>query len=82
MSELRFDLDRLGQRFRRAELKDVYVVPRANRRYLISDLELDGEERGNECCRCYRNTRKRLRLDGAYLVAEDPIRTPAAVLRR
>jgi hypothetical protein len=47
------------------------VLPRPGRRYLISDLEIAGETRGDRCCQCYRNTRKRLRLDGTYLVADD-----------
>lgn len=137
---LRFDLDSLSQGFRRAELRNAYVVgystpgfataldtvrdrasqaqqldfyasrgvllnylfgarpnstqnftgynyavvlPRAGRRYLVSELELAGETRGSRCCSCYRNTRKRLRLDGTYLVAEGPVGSPAApVLRR
>ena len=58
------------------------VLPRAGRRYLITDIELAGETRGDKCCRCYSNTRKRLRLDGAYLVAEYPNQGPAGVLRR
>lgn len=58
------------------------VLPANGRRYLVTDIELAGETRGSNCCRCYRNTRKRLTLDGAYLVAEDPGRGPAAVLRR
>jgi hypothetical protein len=58
------------------------VLPAIGRRYQITDIELAGEERGSSCCRCYRNTRKRLTLDGTYLVAEDPSRGPAAVLRR
>lgn len=137
---LRFDLDSLNQGFRRAELRNAYVVrysapsfatpldtvrdrasqaqqldfyanrgvllnylferrpnstqnfteynyavvlPQASRRYLVSELELAGETRGSRCCSCYRNTRKRLRLDGTYLVAEGPLGNPAApVLRR
>jgi hypothetical protein len=58
------------------------VLPRAGRRYLVSELELAGETRGSRCCSCYRNTRKRLRLDGAYLIAENSSNNPAAVLRR
>lgn len=58
------------------------VLPAIGRRYQITDIELAGEQRGDECCRCYRNTRKRLRLDGAYVMADGRKSEPAAVLRR
>ena len=46
------------------------VLPQTGRRYQITDIELAGERRGNRCCTCYSNTRKRLRLDGQYIVAD------------
>ncbi|RYU79301.1 hypothetical protein [Hymenobacter persicinus] len=58
------------------------VVPAANRRYDVTELELAGETRGSRCCQCYRNTRKSLRLDGTYLAAEGPDRLLPLVLRR
>jgi hypothetical protein len=65
-----------------AQYNYAVVLPQVGRRYQITDIELAGEERGNDCCRCYRNTRKRLRIDGNYVVAENPLIAPAATLRR
>lgn len=56
------------------------VLPQLGRRYQLTDIEVAGERRGNRCCKCYVNTRKRLRLDGVYLVADGQF--TVAVLRR
>ncbi|MBF9221524.1 hypothetical protein [Hymenobacter ruricola] len=58
------------------------VLPAIGRRYQLSELELAGETLGNKCCRCYRNTRKRFQLDGQYVIAENIIDRPAALLQR
>ena len=66
-----------------AQYNYAVVLPTIGRRYQVTDIELAGERRGDECCRCYRNTRKRLRLDGTYVVADDRgHQEPVAVLRR
>ena len=58
------------------------VLPALQRRYQLTDLELAGEMRGDRCCQCYRNTHKRLRLDGVYIVADGAGHREVAVLRR
>ena len=58
------------------------VLPRPGRRYEITDIELAGEQSSDRCCPCYTLTRRRLRLDGQYVVADEPSFDPVATLRR
>jgi len=56
------------------------VVPAVGRQYDVTDVELV-YEKGKGCCACERLTRRRFRLDGAYVNA-DAAHEAGVVLRR
>ncbi|GAA3939085.1 hypothetical protein GCM10022406_24060 [Hymenobacter algoricola] len=45
------------------------VLPTTSHRYDVREIELTGET-GKGCCACYRNARRRFRLNGQYTSAD------------